>query len=90
MPPPAKPSKTLSVKSWRITRHGLAPKAERTANSRVRPVERARRRFATFPQAISNTKLTAPSRTSRIPCTLPTTSRFNGTSAIPEPLFVSG
>ncbi len=88
--PPTIPSITLSVKSCRITRLGLAPSAERIANSRERPVDRASSKFATFAHAINNTKLTAPSSTSRIPRTLPTTSVFNGTRAIPVPLSASG
>ena len=90
MQPPATPSKTLSVSNWRITRAGLAPRAARIANSRVRPVERARRRLATLTQAIKSTKLTAPSSTSRIPFTLPTTSALRGISETPVPLSASG
>ena len=39
----------------------LAPIAARIANSRARPVDRARSRFATFAQEISRTNPTAPS-----------------------------
>ena len=90
MAPPAMPSRTLSVSNWRITRAGLAPRAARIANSRVRPVERASRRLATLAQAIRSTKLTAPSSTSKIPFTLPTTSVLSGIRETPVPLSASG
>ena len=53
------------MRSWRTTRPRLAPSERRMANSRVRPVERASRRFATFTQAIKSTKQTAASSTKR-------------------------
>ena len=42
-----------------------APRAERMANSRLRPVARTSSRLATLAQAISSTRVTAPRRTSR-------------------------
>ena len=53
-------SRTLSTSSWRTMRQRLAPSDTRTAISRVRCVERASSRFATFAHAISSTKATAP------------------------------
>ena len=88
--PPAAPRSTLSVSNCRITRHGLAPSAARIANSLVRPVERASNRFATFAHAMSSTKLTAPSSTSKMPLTSPTIWVFSGTSVMPDPLLESG
>src|SRR5260370_974106 len=87
---PPMPSLTPSVSSWRITRAGLAPSAERMANSRARPVERARSKLATLAHAMSNTKPTAPSSTSKTARTSPTTSVFSGTKVMPVPLLESG
>ena len=50
---------------------------------RERPIDRARRRLATFAHAMSRRKPTAASRTSRNGCTLPTMSRFIETTAMP-------
>ena len=62
--PPAIESRMLSVSSCRMIRPREPPTAARMAISRRRPVARARRRFATFAQAISSTRLTAPTSTS--------------------------
>ena len=62
--PPASDSRTLSVSSWRTMRPRAAPSAARIAISRWRPVARTSSRLATFAQAISSTKPTAPSSTS--------------------------
>ena len=43
--PPRPASRTLSVRSWRTTRQWPAPSAARTANSRVRPMERASKKI---------------------------------------------
>jgi hypothetical protein len=59
--PPVTESKTLSVSSWRTMRMRLAPRAERTASSRLRPVARTSSRLATLAQAMSSTRATAPS-----------------------------
>ena len=61
---PASESSTLSVSSCRMMRPRPAPMAARIAISRRRPTARASSRFATFAQAISSTKLTAPTSTS--------------------------
>ena len=59
--PPANDRSTLSViNCWTICMR-LAPSARRTANSRVRAAERASNRLATFAQAMSKTRPTAPS-----------------------------
>ena len=89
-PPPARASRRLSVKSCRITRPRVAPSAERMANSCVRAVERASRRFATFTQAMRRTKPTAASSTSRNGWMSPTTSCLSGISVMPVPLSASG
>ena len=62
--PPARASRTLSVRSWRTTRHRPAPSAARMASSRRRPPARISSRLATFAHATSSTSATAPSRTS--------------------------
>ena len=63
-PKPAMPamsaSMTLSTSNCRTTRHRLAPSATRTEISCVRCADRASKRLATFAQAISSTKATAP------------------------------
>ena len=48
-----------SVRSWRIVRPRLAPRAARRATSRWRVEERARSMFATLAQAMSRTRPTA-------------------------------
>ena len=60
--PPATASSTLSVSSWRTIRPRLAPSAARTAISFCRASARDSSRFATFAQAMSSTKPTAPIR----------------------------
>jgi hypothetical protein len=55
-----KPRTMLSMRSCRTTRQRDAPSAMRTAISRERCAERASSRFATFAQAMSSTKPTAP------------------------------
>ena len=82
-PKPATPamhaSMTLSTRSCRTTRQRPAPSATRTEISCERWADRANRRFATFAQAISSTKATAPwseRKTSRI--SPPLTRSLNG------------
>ena len=53
--PTITPSRRLSVSSWRISRHRLAPTAARTTISRARADDRASSRLATLAQAISST-----------------------------------
>ena len=60
MLPPMKPSTTLSSSSCRTMRQRVAPRAMRIAISRARCAERESSRLATFAQAMSSTKLTAP------------------------------
>ena len=55
-----------------------APIAARTAISRLRPVARTSSRFATLAQAISSTKLTAPTITRSDDLTLLTNASPNG------------
>ena len=74
--PPAIDNRTLSARSCRIRRLRAAPSAERTANSRVREPARTNSRPATFAQAISRTKPTAPNSIQSIDFTLATKSSF--------------
>ena len=67
-----------SVRSWRTTRAGLAPSAERTASSRWREPARVSIRLATSAQPMSSTIATAPMRTTIIRRLCPTTSSMNG------------
>ena len=60
---PAPARTRLSVRSCRRIRPRPAPSAVRIAISLCRPVARARRRLATFAQAIRRTNATAPRRT---------------------------
>ena len=89
-PPPATASSVLSVRSWRMILPLPAPSAARTANSRLRPIERAKSRFATFTHAIESTKPTAASNTIRSRRTLPTICSFSGIRVAPIPLSASG
>ena len=57
--PPTSASTTLSVRSWRMSRRALAPRAAREAISFSRTADRASSRLATFTHAISRTKATA-------------------------------
>ena len=61
-----------------MTRPWLAPRALRTAISFLREAAPASSKFATFAQPISNTQPTAPSSTSSVNRTLPTTRSSNG------------
>jgi len=58
--PPAKASSRDSTNRGLNTWEREAPRAERTANSRARPVVRARRRFARLEQAMSSTRPERP------------------------------
>ena len=60
---PANPSNPLSASNWRINRGRSAPRDMRIAISRCRTAALASSRFATFAQAISSTKPTAPANT---------------------------
>ena len=60
---PARRGRPPRVRSWRSSRTRPAPSAERTASSAWRADARASSRLATFAQATSSTKPTAPSRT---------------------------
>ena len=69
-------SKTaLSVRHWRTRRPRPAPRATRMASSRSRDTARASRRLAILAQAISSTRLTAPSRSHSVERTSPTSGR---------------
>ena len=72
----------LSVSSCRITRNPLAPSAARTAISRWRPSARARRRFATFAQAMSRRNATAPKSSQMARRTEPTTSSVSDNTTV--------
>ena len=89
-PPPASASSMLSVRSCRTILPLPAPRAARTANSRLRPIERAMSRLATFTQAIKSTNPTAASNTSSNRRTSPTICSLSGMSVAPIPLSESG
>ena len=63
--PPARASNALSVNTWRKSCARRAPKAQRTAYSCRRRSPRASNKPATFPQAMRNTRVTAPSNGKR-------------------------
>ena len=88
--PPIKERTKLSVRSCRTARERLAPNAIRIANSRVRPAVRVSKRLATFAEAISNTRHTAPNNISNVRLTSPINACRSGTTDIPKPLFASG
>ena len=67
--PPETPSTRLSVRHWRTRRPRPAPSATRMASSRSRETARASMRLAMFTQAISSTRLTAPSSSHSVPRT---------------------
>ena len=79
-PPPISESKALSVSNWRISRTRPAPRAVRRAISRCRATPRASIKFATFAQAMSKTKVTAPKMIKIGSRASPATSCCNGTS----------
>ncbi len=71
-PAPMPESKRLSVSNCESRVPRLAPRAERTANSLRRPIERVITRLATLAQVIRRTNPTAPRRISRIGRIFPT------------------
>jgi protein kinase-like protein len=82
---------TLSTRSWRTIRHRVAPSETRRRISLARYAARARKRFATFEQAISSTSAAAPMNDQYIarscgPFTLSLYVERSGTRS----LFVSG
>ena len=66
------------------------PTAARTAISRSRTDALASSRFATFTQAMSSTKSTAPNNTSNVVRDRPTISSWSDSTAIRKLWFVSG
>ena len=68
----------------------FAPKAVRIASSLRRASVVANTRFATLAHAISNTKATAPSKTSNAGRTSPTSSSRKGTINAPQPASSAG
>ena len=68
----------LSVRNWRMRRVRLAPRAWRTATSRVRVSDRASKRFATLTIEISSTSNTAPCSSHSVVASEPTRSAWNG------------
>ncbi len=62
MAPPTRASRKLSISIWRTMRVRDAPRARRSAISRVLPEPRTSNKLATFAQAISKTNMTAPNR----------------------------
>jgi hypothetical protein len=84
-PPPATDRTRLSISTWRAIWARVPPSAARTASSRRRPEARTSRRLATFAQAMSSTKPTAPDSTSRLDRTLRTSRTPTGSTLKPEP-----
>ena len=78
--PPIAASTSPTVSSWRTTRAGLAPSADRTASSRCREPARVSIRFATSTQPMSSTMPTAPISTRSIRRLRPTMSSATATS----------
>ena len=81
--PPASPSSVFSVRSWRTSRARPAPMAARIASSRRRDADRDSSRFATFADAISSTKPTAPNSAPRVNRTFATCRSKSGTMLTP-------
>ena len=79
-PPPRMPSTRLSVTNWRTRRRRLAPRACRTATSRVRVSARASSKFATFTIEMSRTNSTAPWSSQSVVASDPTRSCWYGTA----------
>ena len=89
--PPSIASRRLSVSSWRTMRVRPAPSAARIANSPWRCTPRASRRFITFTQAMTSTRITAPSTAKRAGRTPRVISSWSGVSALdrmPEGLWM--
>ena len=80
--PPARASSRLSTSSIWNSRWRDAPSATRTPISRCRATARLRNRLATFAQATSSTRPTAPSRISNGRRTCPEISSSIGVAAI--------
>jgi hypothetical protein len=83
--PPATASRRLSARNWRISSRPFAPSARRIAVSRPRDAARASSRLAIFAQAISSTRLTAPSSTIADSPRFSLTSDRSGTTATAQP-----
>ncbi len=87
---PPSATSTLSVRSWRITRHASAPRATRTAISFDRAVARASSRLATLAHAMRSTKPTAAIMMSRTGRMLPTWKSRRLCTSTPQPVFDCG
>ncbi len=74
---PPRAMRKLSISECRMRSRREAPRAARTANSRVRWVERTRLRFATLTQAINSTRPIESRRSSNPWCASPTTTLCN-------------
>ena len=88
--PPSAASIKLSVSSCLTIRPRLAPRAARTAISFCRETPRANSKFATFAQAMSTTKPTAPSRISSALRISPLNCVLKGTRVTPQLVLKSG
>src|SRR6266478_7134860 len=89
--PPINDNATLSVRNWPKSCQRVAPSAARTAISLWRAVPRARRRLATFTQAINRMKPTAPISSQRfLMVSLLMKSFCKGSTAAPHPLLDFG
>ena len=89
--PPAVASTTLSTRNCRDSLARDAPSADRTATSRCRTVPRASSRFATFVQAMSSTKPTAPSSNQSVEMRFASRKLFfSGSTLALHPVFELG
>src|SRR5690242_3367530 len=82
--------RTLSVSNWRHTLALLAPTAMRTETSRWRDDARASNRFATLPQAINSTHVTAPNNSINTGRISPVIESRNFMATAPTPALFFG
>ena len=88
--PPAIASARLSVIIWRTIRPRPAPRAERTATSRVRPDARTSSRLATFAHANSSSVIVDPRRICNGTRASPARRSWSGMMVARTARFVSG
>ena len=89
-PPDSNAISADSSKNCRAMRKRPAPSATRIATSFRRAMPRAISRFATFPQAISNTRPVHTESSSKARRVLPRTWSRSGTTATPQPRLDAG
>ena len=82
--PPATPSRPLSTTSCRTTSPYVAPSARRTDSSRARLEARSSNRLPTLTHAISSSRPTAATSTTRMGWMSPTTACLNVSTCAPS------